>query len=150
VPAHVAEWLASWGVPTRLAGYVLGADPDGERLLKWLRAYPSLDLGHVEQSASAQTVVSHTVPFPDGSRYLLCSGHADVTVTPPRPELLEGVGMLEIALYRRQERGNAAAIEMARLAAARGVRIGAMDVITPAAVHAARAGRGHQLFCLGP
>lgn len=134
--AHVAEWLASWGVPTRLAGYVLGTDPDGVRLLKWLRAYPSLDLRFVEQSASAHTLVSRTVPLPDGSRYLLCIGYADVTVTPPRPELLEGASLLEIAFYHRQERGNAAATVMAHLAAARGVRIVAMDVITPEAVRA--------------
>ncbi len=129
--AHVAEWLASWGVPTRLAGYVLGQDADGDRLLSWLRAYPSLDLRFVEQSAAAHTLVSRTVPLPDGNRYLLCIGYADVTLTPPRPELLAGITHLEVAFYRGQERGNAAAAEMARLAAERGIPIVAMDVLTP-------------------
>ncbi|HRF46320.1 MAG TPA: carbohydrate kinase family protein [Anaerolineales bacterium] len=127
---HVAEWLASWEVPTRLAGYVLGADPDGDRLVRWLSAYPSLDLRFLERSDTAQTLVSRTVPFADGSRYLLCIGYADVTVTAPRPELLDGVSILEVAFYHRQERGNAAAAEMTRLALAHGIRVTAMDVIT--------------------
>jgi len=128
--AHVAEWLASWQVPTRLAGYVLGTDPDGDRLVRWLSAYPSLDLRFLERSETAQTLVSRTVPFADGSRYLLCIGYADVTVTAPRPEILDGVSILEVAFYHRQERGNAGAAEMTRLALAHGIRVTAMDVIT--------------------
>lgn len=129
--AHVAEWLASWGVPTRLSGYVIGRDPGGDQLWRWLSAYPNLDLSHLERSEDVQTLASRTVPFPNGDRYLLCVGYAHVTVTPPAPELLEGVEILEIAFYDRQERGNAAAAEMAGLAAARGIKIVAMDVIAP-------------------
>lgn len=127
--AHVAEWLASWGVPTRLTGYVLGVDGDGDQLLRWLSEHRSLDLGFVERSADVRTLVSRTVPFTDGHKYLLCVGYGNVTVTPPSQAMLDGVEILEIAFYHRQVVGNAAALDMARLAAGRGVKIVAMDVI---------------------
>ncbi len=129
--AHVAEWLSSLGIPTRLSGYVLGNDPGGDQIWRWLSQYPNLDLSRLQRADEVQTLVSRTIPFPNGDKYLLCVGYAHVTVTPPAPELLEGVEILEIAFYHRQERGNAAAAEMAHLAAARGVKIVAMDVIAP-------------------
>ena len=128
--AHVAEWLGSWGVPTRLAGYVLGSDGDGDQLLRWLSEHASIDLSFVQRSSDVRTLVSRTVPFTDGHKYLLCVGYGNVTVTPPTPAMFEGVEILEIAFYHRQVIGNAAAIEMARLASERGVKIVAMDVIS--------------------
>ncbi|MBL8095718.1 MAG: carbohydrate kinase family protein [Anaerolineales bacterium] len=129
--AHVAEWLSSWGIPTRLSGYVLGRDPAGDQIWHWLSRYRDLDLSRLQRAEAVQTLVSRTIPFPNGDKYLLCVGYAHVTVTPPTPDLLEDVDILEIAFYHRQERGNAAAAEMAHLAAARGVKIVAMDVISP-------------------
>lgn len=129
--AHVAEWLASWEVPTRLSGYVLGRDPSGDQLQGWLSAYPTLDLRFLERSDGVGTLVSRTVPFPDGDKYLLCVGYANVTLTPPAVALLDDVDVLEIAFYHRQDRGNAAALALAGLAAARGVKIVAMDMFAP-------------------
>ncbi len=129
--AHVAEWLGSWHVPTRLSGYVIGTDPSGDQLWRWLAEHPLLDLSCLQRSDDVHTLVSRTIPFPNGDRYLLCVGYGNVTLTPPAPELLDGIDILEIAFYHRQVRGNAASIEMARLAATRGVRIVAMDVIAP-------------------
>ncbi len=128
--AHVAEWLGSWDVPTRLTGYVLGTDGDGDQLMRWLSEHRSLDLSFVKRSAAVRTLVSRTVPFTDGHKYLLCVGYGNVTVAPPSPAMLEGVEILEIAFYHRQVVGNAAASEMAGLAAERAVKIVAMDVIS--------------------
>ena len=61
----------------------------------------------------------------------MCSGYADVTLTPPTPKLLEDIQILEIAFYFRQDRGNAASAEIASLAASRGIKIVAMDLLTP-------------------
>ncbi len=129
--AHVAEWLGSWDVPTRLSGYVIGTDLSSDQLWRWLSDYPTLDLSCLQRSEEVHTLVSRTIPFPNGDRYLLCVGYGNVTLTPPAPELLDGIDILEIAFYHRQLRGNAASIEMARLAATRGVKIVAMDVIAP-------------------
>ncbi len=137
--AHVAEWLASWDIPTRLSGYVLGRDPSGDQLQNWLSAYPSLDLTYLERSDDVGTLVSRTVPFPDGDRYLLCVGYANVTLTRPTAELLADVDVLEVAFYHRQERGNAAALEMAGLAAGRGVKVVAMDMFAPIVAQPPRA-----------
>jgi sugar/nucleoside kinase (ribokinase family) len=129
--ANVAEWLGGWGIPTRLSGYVIGYDRAGDRLWRWLKKYPSIDLTYLERRRDVDTLVSRTIPFPDGNRYLLCIGYAHVNMTPPTPELLEGISILEVAFYYRQERGNAAATQLARLAASKGIRIVAMDLIDP-------------------
>jgi sugar/nucleoside kinase (ribokinase family) len=129
--ANAAEWLASWGIPTRLSGYVIGYDRYGDQLREWLSEYPSLDLSYLQRQKEINTLISRTIPFPDGNKYLLCSGYAEVTLTPPTPKLLEDIQILEIAFYFRQARGNAASAEIARLAAGRGIKIVAMDLLTP-------------------
>lgn len=129
--ANVAEWLGSWDIPTLLSGYAIGYDRQGDRLVEWLGKQPSIELDALERRNDIDTLVSRTIPFPDGNRYLLCIGYAHVTMTLPSDELLEGVSILEIAFYFRQERGNAASREIARLAARKGIRIVAMDLIDP-------------------
>ncbi len=129
--ANVAEWLGSWEIPTRLTGYVIGFDRYGDQLWGWLSEYPSLDLSYLQRQKEINTLISRTIPFPDGNKYLLCSGYADVTLTPPTPKLLEDIQILEIAFYFRQDRGNAASAEIASLAASRGIKIVAMDLLTP-------------------
>ncbi len=128
---HVAEWLGSWGVPVRLSGYSLGQDRQGDRLWEWLEAYPSIELANLQRLPGIDTLVSRTLPFPDGSRYLLCVGYEHVTLTPPSEQLLEGIGLLEIAFYHRQVRGNAASREMARLAIDKGIALVVMDLLDP-------------------
>jgi sugar/nucleoside kinase (ribokinase family) len=127
--AHVAEWLGSWNIPTRLCGYVIGFDWGGDQLLDWLGRFPTIDLSYVERRKEIKTLESLTIPFNEGNKYLLCIGYANVTLTPPGPAMLKDVQILEIAYYYRQERGNAAADEMVRLAAARGIKIVAMDLL---------------------
>ncbi len=129
--ANVAEWLGSWGVPARLSGYAIGYDRLGDQLLQWLRGYPSLDLSYLLRSQEVDTLVSRTIQFPDGNKYLLCIGYAHVSMTPPEPELLEDISILEIAFYYRQERGNAASRELARMAISRGIQIVGMDMLDP-------------------
>lgn len=87
----------------------------------------------LQRSEEVHTLVSRPSRCPNGDRYLLCVGYGNVTLTPPAPELLDGMDVLEIAFYHRQLRGNAASIEMAGLAATRGVKIVAMDVIADVA-----------------
>lgn len=129
--ANVAEWLGSWEIPTRLSGYVIGFDRYGDQLWNWLSEYPSIDLSFVQREEKINTLVSRTIPFPDGNKYLFCSGYANVTLTPPTAQILEDIKILEIAFYYRQTRGNAACAELARLATARGIKIVAMDLLTP-------------------
>jgi sugar/nucleoside kinase (ribokinase family) len=129
--ANVAEWLGSWEIPTRLSGYVIGFDRYGDQLWNWLREYPSIDLSYLQRQKEINTLISRTIPFPDGNKYLLCIGYANVTLTPPAPEILEDIQIVEIAFYYRQPRGNAASAELARLAAARGIKIVAMDLLDP-------------------
>ncbi len=128
--AHVAEWLGSWEIPTRLTGYVLGCDPYGEMLIDWLSGYPSIDLDYIQRQKGIDTLVSRTIPFPDGNKYLLCTGYANVTLVAPRLEILDGIQIVEIAFYHRQPRGNTAAKEMAKLAASNGIKIVATDLIS--------------------
>jgi sugar/nucleoside kinase (ribokinase family) len=129
--ANVAEWLGSWETPVRLSGYAIGMDRQGDRLVNWLKTYPSIDLSYLERRSEIDTLVSRTIPFPDGNKYLLCINYANVTLTAPNPKLLEDVCILEIAFYNRQTRGNAASMELARLAAAIGIKIVAMDLLDP-------------------
>jgi sugar/nucleoside kinase (ribokinase family) len=129
--ANVAEWLGSWNVPTRLSGYAIGYDRHGDRLWNWLNEHPSIDLSYLLRSHEIDTLVSRTIPFPDGNRYLLCIGYAQVTITPPKPELLEGVSILEIAFYNGQPRGNVASEQMAKMAITKGINIVAMDLLDP-------------------
>jgi sugar/nucleoside kinase (ribokinase family) len=129
--ANVAEWLGSWDIPTRLSGYAIGNDRQGDRLVEWLKGYSSIDLSHLERRQDIDTLVSRTIPFPDGNKYLLCIGYSHVTITLPTQELLKDISILEIAFYYRQERGNAASAQLARMAVESGIRIVAMDVLHP-------------------
>jgi hypothetical protein len=130
--ANVAEWLGSWNVPTRLSGYAIGYDRQGERVWDWQSKYPSIDLSYVMRSSEIDTLVSRTLPFADGNRYLLCIGYAQVTMAPSTAELLKGISILEIAFYYGQPRGNAASAELAWMAMESGIKIVAMDLLDPA------------------
>lgn len=91
--ANAAAALATWGIETRLAGLVLGADPLGDTVLQRLDR-PHLDLSHVERSAA--TITRHCVVLvtPNGDRTIVCTGYEDATWTSPSDRLLEGVSVL--------------------------------------------------------
>lgn len=129
--ANVAEWLGSWDIPTRLSGYAIGYDRQGDRLMQWLKNYPSIELTYVQRIRDIDTLVSRTIPFPDGNKYLLCIGYSHVTMTSPEEDLLNDISILEIAFYYRQQRGNTASAQLARMAIDRGIRIVSMDMLNP-------------------
>ncbi len=130
--ANVAEWLGSWDAAVRLTGYAIGLDRQGDRLVNWLKAYPSIDLSYLHRVPEIDTLVSRTVPLSNGNKYLLCVGYGNVTMAEPQAGLLEGISLLDIAFYHRQLRGNTASAALARLAVAREVSIVAMDLLDPA------------------
>jgi len=128
--ANVAEWLASWSVPTRLSGNIIGYDPYGDQIWDWLSGYPAIDLQHVKRQSDVRTLIARSIPFPDGNRYLFCSDFASALLVPPTQEMLDDVQVLEIAFYYRNPNANAASAELAKLAHAKGVKIVAMDVVS--------------------
>ena len=129
--AHVAEWLGSWNIPTRLAGYALGNDQYGAQLWKWLQHYPAIDLSHVLQGDEWKTLVSRSIPMPDGNRYLLCSDYAKAGFSPVTEALFQDVKLLEAAFYYRNEHGNEIADIVVRMAYERRIPITAMDIVLP-------------------
>ncbi len=129
--ANVAEWLGSWDVPTRLAGYAIGDDRYGDQIWQWLNEYATLDLRYIKRLKGINTLVARSIPFPDGNKYLFCSDFAKAELSPITPDLLDDVQILEIAFYYRNPRGNAAAAELAKMAYNKGIKIVAMDVLSP-------------------
>jgi sugar/nucleoside kinase (ribokinase family) len=129
--ANVAEWLGSWEVSTRLTGYMIGDDHYGDQVWDWLKEYPALDLRYLKRQKGISTLVARSIPFPDGNKYLLCSDFASAAMVPPSSELLDNIQILEIAFYYRNPRGNAAATELAKMAHTKGIKIVAMDVLSP-------------------
>jgi sugar/nucleoside kinase (ribokinase family) len=128
--ANVAEWLGSWAVPTRLSGNVIGYDQYGDKIWNWLNDYPVIDLQFLKRGHEINTLISRSIPFPDGNRYLLCSDFANASFVPPVPKMLKNIQVLDIAFYNRNLKGNAAAAEIGKLAHAKGISIVAMDVIS--------------------
>lgn len=127
---HVAEWLGSWAIPTRLSGNLIGNDHYGDLIWNWLNAFPSIDLQFVKRDRAISTLIARSIPFPDGNSYLFCSDFASALFVPPAPEMLEDVQVLEVAFYYRNPRGNAASADLAELASANGIKIVAMDIVS--------------------
>jgi sugar/nucleoside kinase (ribokinase family) len=128
--AHVAEWLGSWAVPTRLSGNLIGYDHYGDQVWNWLNQFPSIDLQYLKRDRAISTLIARSIPFPDGNSYLFCSDFASALFVRPAPEMLERVQVLEIAFYYRNPRGNAASAELARIAHTKEIDIVAMDIVS--------------------
>ncbi|MFQ5981722.1 MAG: hypothetical protein ACE5OZ_26565 [Candidatus Heimdallarchaeota archaeon] len=129
--ANVSEWLGNWEIPVRLSGYVIRDDFSGDRLLNWLGEYPSLDLSYVKKQKTSETLFARSIPFPDGNKYLICSNFASAPIVAPKPELLDGIKILETAFYFANPRMNTAAAQIAKLAHSRDIQIVVMDIVSP-------------------
>ncbi len=124
--ANTALWLASWGVPVRLAGNAVGRDAYGEILLEALERYPSLGIGYLEIEPDGPTPFCRVLVTPDGERSFLIFRYPQSMKTPPSKGMMRGVKYLALDLYGGEERLRAAV-----LAREMGVQTVIGDVIWP-------------------
>lgn len=122
--ANYAVLLASWKVEVGLSGNVIGQDELGHNLITWMRAYPDLDLGHLEIAAGASTPFCRILVTPNGERSILVYGYPLTPKTNLTAEMLAGVRFLALDLYGGEER-----LLAARLARKAGVQTIVNDLI---------------------
>ena len=89
--ANSALWLANWGVPTRLAGHDLGDDRAGDDVRAVLAAQANLDARFVACHAGYRTPRCQCLVTPDGERSFIGHWPQEMRMTPPTPEMLDGV-----------------------------------------------------------
>ena len=91
-------WLASWGLPTRLAGHDLGDDRPGDVVRELLAALPQLDIRHIARHAGYRTPRCQCLVTPDGERSFITHWPQEVLMTPPSPAMFDGVKLLNLDL----------------------------------------------------
>ncbi|MYD09175.1 MAG: carbohydrate kinase family protein [Chloroflexi bacterium] len=89
--ANSALWLANWGLPTRLAGHDLGDDRAGDEARAVLAAQPHLDTRFIARHADYRTPRCQCLVTPDGERSFITHWPLELLMTPPAPEMLDGV-----------------------------------------------------------
>lgn len=94
--ANSALWLANWGVPTRLAGHDLGDDRSGDAVREIFAAQPQLDTRFIACHAGYRTPRCQCLVTPDGERSFITHWPQELLMTPPAPEMLEGVKWLNL------------------------------------------------------
>jgi len=102
--ANTAVWLASWGVPVRLAGNTIGCDEYGTELWERLSAHPTLDLRYIERDADIVTPFCRILVTPDAERTIMVYWYPQTPKTPLTPEMLSGARYLALDLYGGDER----------------------------------------------
>jgi len=125
--AQTATWLAQWGIPVRLTGNAIGYDSHGDRVWRWLSAYPTLDLTHLARSDSVETPHIEAIVPPNGDRYLIEFGYDDAPMTPAEAKLLAGVAYVTVNFYLNNPERET--FNIVRLAHEKGVRVVAADII---------------------
>jgi sugar/nucleoside kinase (ribokinase family) len=108
--ANTAVWLASWGIPVRLAGNSIGHDDYGTELWKWLRAHVALDLRYVERRADIVTPFCRILVTPDAERTIMVYWYPQTPKTALSAEMLDGARFLALDLYGGDERIAAAQV----------------------------------------
>lgn len=94
--ANSAMWLANWGIPTRLAGHDLGDDRPGEAVRELLAELPQLDTRFIANHAGYRTPRCQCLVTPDGERSFITHWPQEVLMTPPSPDMLDGVSLLNL------------------------------------------------------
>ena len=94
--ANSALWLANWGVPTRLAGHDLGADRPGDLVRELLAQQSLLDTRYIACHDGYRSPRCQCLVTPDGERSFITHWPAEVRMTAPSPQLLEGVKLLNL------------------------------------------------------
>ncbi len=108
--ANTAVWLASWGVPVRLAGNGIGRDDYGTELWEWLSAHATLDLRYVERDAHIVTPFCRILVTPDAERTIMVYWYPQTPKTALTTEMLDGARYLALDLYGGDERVAAAQV----------------------------------------
>jgi len=122
--ANSALWLANWGLPTRLAGHDLGDDRAGDEVRAVLAAQPKLDLRFIACHADYRTPRCQCLVTPDGERSFITHWPKELLMTPPAPEMLDGVKWVNLDMSGPLP----LRLEMARMARRRGVPVLVNDI----------------------
>lgn len=94
--ANSALWLANWGLPTRLAGHDLGDDRAGDAVRAVFAAHPQLDTRFVACHAGYRSPRCQCLVTPDGERSFIMHWPPELRMTPPTPDMLDGVKWLNL------------------------------------------------------
>ena len=122
--ANSALWLANWGLPTRLAGHDLGDDRAGDEVRAVFAAQPQLDTRFIACHADYRTPRCQCLVTPDGERSFITHWPKKLLMTPPAPEMLDGVKWVNLDMSGPLP----LRLEMARMAAQRGVPVLVNDI----------------------
>jgi len=68
---NVSVLLALWGIPVRIAGYGIGDDENGRRILGLLGQYPLIDTSQIEVRKDKDTAFCRIIVPPNGDRYIM-------------------------------------------------------------------------------
>jgi sugar/nucleoside kinase (ribokinase family) len=94
--ANSALWLANWGIPTRLAGHDLGDDRPGDVVRELLAEQPQLDTRFIACHPGYRTPRCQCLVTPDGERSFITHWPEDLLMTPPSPDMLEGINLFNL------------------------------------------------------
>lgn len=108
--ANTAVWLASWGIPVRLAGNGIGRDEYGTELWERLSAHTTLDLRYIERDAGIVTPFCRILVTPDAERSIMVYWYPQTPKTALTTEMLDGARYLALDLYGGDERIAAAQV----------------------------------------
>ena len=122
--ANTAVWLASWGIPVRLAGNGIGRDEYGTELWERLSAHTTLDLRYIERDADIVTPFCRILVTPDAERSIMVYWYPQTPKTVLTTEMLDGARYLALDLYGGDER-----IAAAQVARQTGTQTVVSDVI---------------------
>ncbi len=122
--ANSALWLANWAVPTRLAGHDLGDDRAGDAVRAVFAKQPQLDTRFIACHAGYRTPRCQCLVTPDGERSFITHWPQELLMTPPTPEMLEGVAWVNLDMSGPLPMR----LQMAQLAAQHGIPVLINDI----------------------
>lgn len=122
--ANSALWLANWGLPTRLAGHDLGDDRAGDAVREVFATQPQLDTRFIAYHAGYRTPRCQCLVTPDGERSFIMHWPPELRMTPPTPEMLDGVKWLNLDMSGPLP----LRLKIAEMAAQRGIPILINDI----------------------
>ncbi len=125
--ANSALWLAHWGVPTRLAGHDLGDDRAGDAVREVFAAQPQLDTRFIACHAGYRTPRCQCLVTPDGERSFITHWPKELLMTPPTPDMLDGVKWVNLDMSGPLPNR----LTSAEMAAQRGIPVLINDIYQP-------------------
>jgi sugar/nucleoside kinase (ribokinase family) len=111
--AHVAVFLATWGLHVLLVGNVIGTDRKGDFIIEELKRYPSIDTRYLRRQPDVVTPFSRILVTPDGDRSRIAYWYDQTPKVELTAEMMCQARLLSVDAYGQEERDRAAEVARA-------------------------------------